>query len=70
MGRFQVHDINTSNNYENENPLLLHLGLMCNCYILSKEIKFRSFSKGTITDIFNTALYYHEISNDKQLFVI
>jgi hypothetical protein len=43
---------------------------MCPCYILSKEIKFDSLSKSTITNIFIAPLYYHERSNDKQLFVI
>jgi hypothetical protein len=43
---------------------------MCPCYILSKEVKFRPFSKGTFTNIFTTALYYHERSKGKELFVI
>jgi len=52
------------------NLLLLHLGIMCPCYILSKEVKFDSLSKSTFTNIFIITLYYHERSNNKQLFVI
>jgi len=43
---------------------------MCPCYILSKEVKFDSLSKSTFTNIFIITLYYHERSNNKQLFVI
>jgi hypothetical protein len=52
------------------NLVLLHLGIMCPCYILSKKIKFPSVSEGTVTNIFITLLYYHERSNNKQLLVV
>ena len=50
--------------------ILLHFRVMCICYTLSKEIKFRSFSNGAFKNILSAASYYHERCIDKQLLLI